>query len=115
MAAFTNLHNMVLAALSMSYIPEEYPEGVGDQQREADVEGEALGAPLAPDGHELRDVRHHSAHHHRHLQVDKPVKIYVVLHTMNTIISSFLFSSIYQSYRAGLATGFVKCVVMQGE
>ena len=49
-------------------VPEEYPEGVGDEEREADVEREALGAPLAPDRHELRYVGDHASHNHRHLQ-----------------------------------------------
>ena len=55
--------------MKYAYIPEKYPEGVGDQEREADVERETFSAPLAPDRHELRYVGDNAAHHHRHLQV----------------------------------------------
>ena len=59
----------VIFCVKYAHIPEKYPEGVSNKEREADVERETFGTPLAPDRHELRYVGDNAAHHHRHLQV----------------------------------------------
>ena len=76
--------------MKYAYIPEKYPEGVSNKEREADVERETFGTPLAPDRHELRYVGDNAAHHHRHLQVRqrKGVVIYRDISSLNKFQTS---------------------------
>ncbi len=45
-------------------LPEHYPEYVGDEQCEADVQREAFSVLRLLDGKVLRNIRHHTADNH---------------------------------------------------
>ncbi len=47
-----------------STVPEHYPQYVGDEQCEADVQREAFSVLRLLDGEVLRNIRHHTADNH---------------------------------------------------
>lgn len=54
--------------LRSNFLPEQYPQCVGDEKREADVEREALGRAVSPNGDELGDVGDDASDDHGHFR-----------------------------------------------